>query len=571
MVPNISYLLTSFVQPKTRWSFVGRREEAPFDPDLCKNALQSVNEYRAGGNFWWQNLHDELEAADVPINNKRISSIIDHYLRTPAPPPEQVSIALSAGESVTDSAGKLYVLSPIEFSHAFIMAVHRDVLLNNEPVLQRWKQAMLMTSYNFKIIESEDTKHYSAKQIREDAGASYFGVKLSAIAKIFELVKFKARKERVTGKLSNEAIAKLYMDNVRFSSDGTDELPTSIKFITSAISVHKRILSIPKCRELLFAADEAPQGNPLDSVCKLTMVAQKSRDNDQITWTIELLLDFVASNALSAEQLGLRALEGKLSGQAGRGIIDMCIYKMNLLQLMLSNHLDSCTWDSTIKATIRDLGSSIKRFRERCGYIFNKEMPEANFQWRVGFPKSAENFVNFLENSIFGFNFDAAIRVGMVNRRDFASLCDTSPISDELEEIKTMMAEDASEPSSTSADSASKSHEAEGSTEAVDVIVTLEALPEMQLLQKAVEYKDDEKTKLDGYMTQARRMLATFVTFAVETEKDDDIVTTMRSCAAGQIKICDRGLIGCIYDPKLAGEASVQPHIRVPCRLPDGR
>ena len=542
----------------------GGRFEAPFDPDMCTNAIQSVNEYKAAGNFWWQNLDDELEMADVPINGKRISSIIDHYFQTPAPPPEQVSIALSAGQSVLDSVGKLYVISPIEFAHAFIIAVHRDVLLNVEPVLQKWKQAMLSTSYTFKVIESEDAKHYAAKQIREDAGATYFGVKLSATAKIFELVKFKARKERVAGKLSSEAIAKLYQTNVRFSSfESANELPTATNFINMAISVHKRIYSIPRCRELLFAADEAPHGNALDSVCKLMMIAQKAKDNEQITWAIELLLDWVASEALSAEQLGLRALEGKLTGQAGRGIVDMCIYKMNFLQYLMSTYLDSCTWDSAIKATIRDLGSSIRRFRERCGYIYNKEMPDANIQWRVGFPKSAEMFVNFLENGLFGFSYDAAIRLGMVNRRDFASLCDTSPISDELEEIKALMEKDAEPPRTSCNDS-----EVGEGTAVVDVIGTLEALPELQQLQKAVEFKDEERTKLDGYMTQSRRMLATYVTLAIETEKDDDIVAMMRSCAAGQVKIgeSDKGLIACIYDSKLAGESSAQPHIRVPDR-----
>ena len=143
------------------------RSKAPFDQEAFTRALAATGEYRAAGNFWWQNLDDELEQADVPISSKRIASLMSHYFSKPAAMPDVVTVALKTGEE-PGSQGRLHVISPVEFSHAFIMAIHRDLQNNDEPVLKQWRQFMLMTSFRFRVYDSEDARHYASKQIRED-------------------------------------------------------------------------------------------------------------------------------------------------------------------------------------------------------------------------------------------------------------------------------------------------------------------------------------------------------------------------------------------------------------------
>ena len=56
-----------------------------------------------------------------------------------------------------------------------------------------------------------------------------------------------------------------------------------------------------------------------------------------------------------------------------------------------------------------------------------------------GWPKSAESFMTLLESTIFWFHYDPHLRTAMVNRKDCSSFCSTSPMVDQLEEVKTAL------------------------------------------------------------------------------------------------------------------------------------
>ena len=81
-----------------------------------------------------------------------------------------------------------------------------------------------------------------------------------------------------------------------------------------------------------------------------------------------------------------------------------------------------------------------------------------------------------------------------------------------------------------------KQRDAEEAPEA-DVITALESTPEVAKLQDAFKDKADELVKLNGFMTQARRTIASFVSLAVETDNDEDLVRAMQDSAAGKVKI----------------------------------
>ncbi len=82
------------------------------------------------------------------------------------------------------------------------------------------------------------TRGTKAKQLREDFGASYVGVRQTAVAKIFELMKFRTRKEKSTGELSHAKVAELYRQSVKFSqANEPGETPASVNFVEQATSV----------------------------------------------------------------------------------------------------------------------------------------------------------------------------------------------------------------------------------------------------------------------------------------------------------------------------------------------
>lgn len=226
--------------------------KAPYDKTSFKIAMQGASEYICGGNFFWQDLDDDTDLKEVPLSQKRIESLIKHYFDRPTAIPVTITIALGKTQSVEADKGNLFVASPIEFSHAFIIAIHRALSNSDESVLQQWRSVALMTCFRFIVCEGEDDRHFLAKQLREDFGANYVGVRQSALAKIFELVKFRTRKERTTGKLSNEQVAKLYQDNVKFSTaSDSSETPASANFVWQASYVYKNILANKRIRQVL--------------------------------------------------------------------------------------------------------------------------------------------------------------------------------------------------------------------------------------------------------------------------------------------------------------------------------
>ena len=106
----------------------------------------------------------------------------------------------------------------------------------------------------------------------------------------------------------------------------------------------------------------------------------------------------------------------------------------------------------------------------------------------------------------------------------------------------------------------------EGADDVVDVIASLEANPEIKKLVDGYEEIADHssKQKLESYMTQCRRLVASNVTLLVETESDDAIIAGMQRSAAAQVRLDAGGMVGVFYDVKLAGEASAQPNVRMP-------
>ena len=460
------------------------------------------------------------------MSTKRIQSLVTHYFAEPRPMPINVTIAMASGAKVLDNIGKLHVLSPAEFNHAFLMAMHGSLASGDDSLMERWKNAALSTAFKFQICEGEDARHFAEKQLREDFGASYVGVRQTALAKVFELVKFRTRKEITTGKLNHTEVAQLYSQNVKFSEannvDGNSEVPTSATFVESATSVHKRILSIPRCREMLLHADESIEGNPLDSVSKLIVLATRAKTADCIEWAAEHILDFVRSGALAVEQVGCRALEGKLAGQQGRGLVDLCLYKRGLLSHLSNNVLGKLDWSDDIKGAMRDSMTSITAFRNKCGYLFTPSMPPVSLAWRAGWPRSAEQFMTLVEALVFWYQYDSCVRASMVNRRDLTTLVSTSPISDELEEIENAIKEE----HGTAKPDAAEEAPAADDEPTVDLAATLESNPEVQKLSKNIEDKADTagKQKLNAYLTQARRLISSHIQLVAETDNDDIIL-----------------------------------------------
>lgn len=144
---------------------------------------------------------------------------------------------------------------------------------------------------------------------------SYKGTKLTALEEIFELVAFRRRREVASGAMSDEGVAELYSSKVKFSTVGDAQdanMPNSSHWISMAMAVYKKVLSISRVRNALVRADSDMESNPLDSVTKLSTLSGRCKTEEMLTWVVEMILDLVHVGAMTYELCTVRALEGHL-------------------------------------------------------------------------------------------------------------------------------------------------------------------------------------------------------------------------------------------------------------------
>ncbi|CAK0907973.1 unnamed protein product, partial [Prorocentrum cordatum] len=369
---------------------------APFDAAAWKDCVKFKTDYKCAINFAWQDMQNHV-LVNVPINVRKINNLVDFYFQTPAQIPIEITLAVDKDEEdPLQRKGKLVRLSPAEMKDAAIIAVERDVSNGaDDEVIKQWKRVLLSATGVFFAAEHDDDRHFKANQIRENFGENFATMRLSALQRVCDIAEFQARKEKTTGPIGAKGIAELYRSKLNMAQT-SDKITDG--FVDKALTISSRVLNIPKVRKLLQEADGWAHGNnPLDSVTKLQLVVDKAKTAPMIEWSVELILDLAKSGALSAEQCGTRAIEGKLPGQGGKGLVDLMMFKLDLKNYLLSTVLDSKHWDSSHKEVIRIAFDSLESTREKTGHAFNPTFKPVKQGWKAGIPKSADVFINLIE------------------------------------------------------------------------------------------------------------------------------------------------------------------------------
>ncbi len=197
-----------------------------------------------------------------------------------------------------------------------------------------------------------------------------------------------------------------------------------------AIAVHDRMLAVPNIRGLLFAAQEMAMPNPLDSMGELNAFLVKAVTPDRIEFALTMLLDFYRSGALTLDQCAARSLVGAVTARdnSGKGLVDLFVYKMQLLEYLVGEFLDTLEVAPTVKVKLRMASASITNFRAMAGYFYNPNEKPVSAQWRAGWPRGAEQAFELVEVHM------GVVRLptGVINHRLtghlFMSVCLSTPI-----------------------------------------------------------------------------------------------------------------------------------------------
>ena len=203
---------------------MGGREE-PFSDSKYKAAFSTGDpsaEYKCGCNVLWMRLEEEAgQGNDVPLSEKGIKTLEDHFFAKPQNFKQEFIIAVKNGEAPDASKGGLMRVSPPEPLHACIRAAHRDWKAGKDnEVMDQWRKVFLSATFVFKVIESADDAHFENLQCRQDVHAAYQGMGYTLLQKIYDIVSFRTRKG---GGLSAQQVADAYKaSKVTFTGEAED-------------------------------------------------------------------------------------------------------------------------------------------------------------------------------------------------------------------------------------------------------------------------------------------------------------------------------------------------------------
>ena len=204
---------------------------------------------------------------------------------------------------------------------------------------------MLNASIEFHYVEKEHDVWLKSANSREEYGADFSAMYRTGPRRAIEIAAFKAKHEMVSKAkepLGAQKVFELYAQNVKFANvmvpGTTHEKPQFIAgYVDTALTVYTRILSDPVARDLVLEADtEWGQASPYNSLYRLELFTKKAGqgNTEVLHWVLESVNDMVRNKMVDGTELSERSLSGKVKGGAGKGLLDLLMFKLHM-----RNHL----------------------------------------------------------------------------------------------------------------------------------------------------------------------------------------------------------------------------------------
>ena len=237
---------------------------------------------------------------------------MQRYNFKPLQPPSSlgfnVVVCMDAADSdVMSQKGAMQRLSSAEPVFAVLLSVAEAVQeveagTADQSVLLQWRQVMLTATFAFEVIPSGEPRYWRAQNLRQGLIEVGLVAQLSVRQWIYDVVGFKVAKEKEFQKaVSATTLAKLYNDNVRWA--GSSE-SLSDSFVDQAITVYRRVLSLPDARACLEWAEENMLTTyPWRNMKALHAIVERCTTSVKIVWAVQGVTDLFRMGLLEVAKL----------------------------------------------------------------------------------------------------------------------------------------------------------------------------------------------------------------------------------------------------------------------------
>ena len=439
--------------------FVGvKREEAltveagsnmqPFSVETVTAQLRRAGSSKVGGNLFWLDMRLESTASSTPVRAGSVIKTAMEFYNEPKAVLGDVEVAVNSRWADPAQAPRVVmedrpyrVVSPVEKLHAIVFAVQRDIAEGHVQKLQEWKKILLSTSMVFRIQENDEALRWQALNLRERPGIEYDLVRHGALQRIIEIRDFVSKRPELNG--SNRAMSKTiaaeYNGKLKLS-DFSEKLSDTMVF--QCLEVYDRVLMrSPTILSMLHEMDgELGTKNPFDKVARLFALSGKcSGAIGQAEWLFAYLKDLFEGGKMGFDDFGKRLLAGADSKQ--KGLADLILLKKTALSRLLS-WASSRIREDELKV-LHSMTSTVADFRAAVGRVWSRTAPlKVATPWRAGWSRGGDGLLTFIENFIFGTQYDEVCQTWMQRRKPLDELFEMEAIADEMASIEASAKEE---------------------------------------------------------------------------------------------------------------------------------
>jgi hypothetical protein len=526
--------------------------------------MSSVGLYECACNFWWQSFKPNQAAVNIPVNSRAVTNLANHWFpKAPDTMPFIIIVAAHPGLDVLANVGELIRVSPPETVQAFLISCAEACRAGaNAAELEKWRRAMLTVTIRFEKILTQNDLYWRAANLREMVVSEFRAVALTPVQRICQVVEFKTAQERKAGgRLSAEAVAKLFMENLKMSDD-SEQLSKNL--VDNILTVWGRALSQPAVLAVVLEMEEFKH-TPFDTILKMYTIVIKAQQPLTIKWVFLALADMTRAGSLGPGQASLAVLGHGTS--AGPASLTHVLVRKQALRDTLIHH---GTWLSElnvrfkVKEEFRCHFGSHEAFRKAVGFPDNEK---SNFQgpdvsWRSDYTVGELLIRGWAEDLIFGTEYDAVIKQALKLKKTVDETIDYGRIGEVLTDCYAALANEnaireqgiVNQPQDGNAATTHPGHDGPDGEE-----------HEGSRADEASQMGDDDmsakRAKWRGF---AAKLVQQHVKLVVEPKTQSLIPNLLNDTKPLVVSANDGEYILWVYDTKACGEAKSRAHARLP-------
>ncbi|CAK0867026.1 unnamed protein product [Prorocentrum cordatum] len=485
----------------------------------------------------------------VPINKTQIRELQRFALEPLQPPrhvPFETVIALdSARQCVMGAKGALQRLSPPEPAFAVIFSIGDAIIQEaGDDAFGKWRHALLTASFRFELATSGGDRYWRAQNLRQ--GAIEMGIvpHLSVRQWIYDVVGFKASKEKDLGReLGSAQVAKHYHEKMKYAR-GTEGVSAS--FVGSTLTVHRGVLSSETARQWLEWCDEhLMEKSPWStSIYALQALVDRAQTTSRITWAICGLTDLHRMDSITAGEFTISRMQDYRQSY---------IEVINLKHAMRDELLQ--TWLPGIGLPIEHVKKMQEAFADfpnaRASVTGYPDEPTVDTTWMVGWPPSSVAACTFPEECIYTCSYDGRYRDAVKSKAKVADILEHESVKREIDEIAATLAQ-------TRAAAAA----ARGETPAVDPATPAPTTGTTTATPESKGFHSMEQQDQEHWEKIIKKHVHTHVDIIVE-KTAAELENAIRDSTLAGIRGDPTGLALFHFDVKQSGEPLTRLELRV--------